>query len=354
MEGGGIESMIAGLVNEIVNTHSVTLCTIFEPKASDLFYNKLDPRITKISIGKKISGVSPTVIFKIYYIIKNGKYDVVHIHGFFYYYVIAVLLLHKKVQFFYTVHSDAVRENAYWDRKIFWLKRFCFRKKYVCPVTISGASQESFSKLYQCSSELIYNGAPLPKISTVAVPVVTESRISPHTKILLHPGRIDVPKNQLVLCRVCKRLIDEGEDIVLLIAGNKQSPEIFKTLEPYFSDRIKYIGERPDIPTLLHQADAMCLPSIWEGLPVTLLEALSVGCIPICSPVGGIVDVIDDGINGFLSKSSSEADYYRALKFFLHLSTDEIAMVKINCLKSFDCFHIKNTAAQYLSLYGHN
>lgn len=45
--------------------------------------------------------------------------------------------------------------------------------------------------------------------------------------------------------------------------------------------------------------DAMCLPSIWEGLPVTLLEALSVGCIPICSNVGGIPDVIESGMNGF-------------------------------------------------------
>lgn len=69
--------------------------------------------------------------------------------------------------------------------------------------------------------------------------------------------------------------------------------------------------------------DAMCLPSIWEGLPVTLLEALSVGCVPICSNVGGIPDVVESGINGFLSSSSSEEDYYEAmLEYFAKLEEE--------------------------------
>ena len=49
-------------------------------------------------------------------------------------------------------------------------------------------------------------------------------------------------------------------------------------------------------------------------MPVTLLEALSVGCIPICSPVGGIVNVVKHGVNGLLSKDSTEEEYYLTVK----------------------------------------
>ena len=148
-----------------------------------------------------------------------------------------------------------------------------------------------------------------------------------------------------------KQLISEGYDIVLLIVGANNDSEIYSQIVPYFNERIKYLGERDDIPQLMSYCDAMCLPSIWEGLPVTLLESLSVGCIPICSPVGGIPNVISDGENGFLSKSSSENDYILAVKRYLALSTDKRNIIKKNCVKSFDKFDIRNTSKNYLDYY---
>ncbi|MEG1916825.1 MAG: glycosyltransferase family 4 protein [Muribaculaceae bacterium] len=352
LAGGGIEAMICGLVNEMTHMgHTVHVCTIFKPEIGDIFYHKLDPHVAKISIGKIKPGFSLKEVFKIYRIIKQGHYKVVHIHGFFYYYVLAVLLLHKRVKFFYTIHSDAYMENAKWDRQIFWLKKICFQKGYIHPIAISNVSQASFTSLYHCSSDLVYNGVPLPHITNEIPAIIKKSKITKDTLTLLHPGRIDTPKNQLVLCKVCQRLIDEGENIVLLIAGTKQNEGIYKTIKPYFSDRIQYIGERSDIPELLHASDAMCLPSIWEGLPVTLLEALSVGCIPICSPVGGIINVIHDGVNGFLSKSSSETDYYDTLRRFLHLSPADRTIIQKNCSTSFVRFDITHTTSEYIALY---
>ena len=138
---------------------------------------------------------------------------------------------------------------------------------------------------------------------------------------------------------------------MLLIAGANQDDEIFKVIESYFSQRIVFLGSRSDVVELMSQADAMCLSSIWEGLPVTLLEALSVGCIPICSPVGGIVDVVKDGYNGLLSEDSSESAYYDALCRYMSMTCADIDEMKRNCVDSFDPYDINNTAAMYVEQY---
>ena len=102
---------------------------------------------------------------------------------------------------------------------------------------------------------------------------------------------------------------------------------------------------------LFSYADAMCLPSIWEGLPVTLLESLSVGCIPICSPVGGIVDVVTHGYNGLLSKDSSEEQYYKVLKEYMDMSDERHKEIRNNCVESFVPYDIKQTVQQYELAY---
>lgn len=349
LAGGGIEAMICGLANEMVKTEDVTVCSIFKSKENDVFWKKISPHVKRVHLGKSKSGFSISEIFKIYSFIKNEKFDVVNLHGFLFYYLLAVFLLHRKVKFFYTVHSDAIMENGTWDRRLIFLKRFCFKYNWVRPITISEASRESFTQFYNMDSRLIPNG--VQRVYINGVETSDEYRLTPSTKLFIHAGRINRAKNQVVLCKVFKQLINEGYDIVLLIVGANNDPEIYSQIEPYFCERIKYLGERDDIPQFMASCDAMCLPSIWEGLPITLLEALSVGCIPICSPVGGIPNVIHDGNNGFLSKSSSENDYILTVRRYLALSSDECKIIKTNCIKSFEKFDIRNTTINYLDYY---
>lgn len=349
MAGGGIEAMICGLVNEMAKFHDVTLCTIFEPKKEDVFEKKLSSSVHRISLGKKIPGFSVKEVFDIYRCIRDGHYDVVHIHGFFYYYALAVFMLHKRVKFVYTVHSDATKENTIWDKRFIRIKKYAFQKNYIHPVTISKESKRSFSEFYGVDSTLIYNGIPDYTYDT-KVRKLTAYRFTDKTRVFLHPGRITEAKNQIVLVKAFNRLISE-DDVVLLIAGQKQDMQIWSELEPYLNERIIYLGERSDVRDLLAESDAFCLPSIWEGMPVTLLEALSVGCIPICSPVGGIPEVITNGENGFLSSDSSEEAYYKALKSFVFCTDIEIKDMKQKCLKTFDKFRISEVVKKYIEVY---
>lgn len=350
MAGGGIEAMICGLANEMAKTQEVTVCSIFQPKDTDIFWNKLSSNIRKKTLGKVDKGFSLKEIYRVYTFIKEQKFDIVYLHGFIQYYLLAVLLLHKRVKFCYTIHSEASKDNIGWGGRLFKFKRFCFTHNWITPITISYASQKSFYNLYKCDSKLIFNGVPNPQISDKIPEIIRQYKYTSKTKIFLHPGRITKAKNQVVLCEVFKRLIDEGEDVVLFIVGPIGDRFIYDEIEVFFSERIKYLGQRNDIPTLLAYSDAMCLPSLYEGLPVTLLEALSVGCISICSPVGGIVDVVKSGENGLLSRSSSFEDYYAIVKHYLQYSSDDVNDMKRNCLYSFKKYNIENTSKEYLQV----
>lgn len=71
MGGGGIEAMICALVNEMSKSNDVTLCTIYAPKKSDVFENKLSASVHRISLGKNIEGFSLKEILEIYNVIKK-------------------------------------------------------------------------------------------------------------------------------------------------------------------------------------------------------------------------------------------------------------------------------------------
>lgn len=351
MGAGGIEAIICGLSNELAKAHEVTVCTLRQPVEGEVFYERLAPAVRKETIGKTEATSPVKVVFQVYKYLKKSDFDVVHIHCFFYFYILAVLLLHRKKRFFYTVHNDAEKENMPWDRRLLAIKRFCFRKGWIHPVTISPASQESFYRLYHCDSTLIQNGTPRPAV--VSAPVAAPYRLTPRTRVLVNPARIDPQKNQGMLCRVVDRLVREGHDICLVIAGPNHKEVSYREMEPFFSDRIRYIGECADIPSLLHDADGMVLSSVYEGMPVVIIEAFAVGCPCICTPVGGIVNMIEDGVNGFLSTEVSEEAYYAALHRFLSLTEEENAALRRRTQDSFEPYDIARMASDYQQCYLH-
>jgi glycosyltransferase involved in cell wall biosynthesis len=71
--------------------------------------------------------------------------------------------------------------------------------------------------------------------------------------------------------------------------------------------------------SLLAGADILCLPSLAEGVPITLLEAMGAGVAVVTTPVGGIPDVVKDGVNGILVQSGDVSGIAESL---IRLLTD--------------------------------
>jgi glycosyltransferase involved in cell wall biosynthesis len=65
-------------------------------------------------------------------------------------------------------------------------------------------------------------------------------------------------------------------------------------------DRVLFIGHRADIPDVVSAFDVYVLPSLTEGLPLALLEALAIGSPIVCTRVGGNPEIVEDGVNGYL------------------------------------------------------
>lgn len=81
---------------------------------------------------------------------------------------------------------------------------------------------------------------------------------------------------------------------VLLVAGdgpNRSKIEAAVTRHG-LSDRVRLLGERTDVPRLLAAADLLVLPTDWEGLPISLLEAMGAGVPVVVSRVGGVVETL--------------------------------------------------------------
>ena len=347
--GGGIASFISDITSAQVLHHNVTIGLINKQSTECRINIAKDVKV--VEFGKSKAGFSIKYPIHIYNYIKKSKFDIVHIHSSFLYYALSVILLHKSTKFVYTIHSDAVQENASrWDRMFFWLKKMCFRLGWMHPVTLSNASKKSFDDLYGMDSKLIPNGIRRCEVQC-GTNLLDQYRYTSNTKVFYHPGRISEAKNQVVLCEAFRQLILDGQDVVLLISGTKQDVYIYSQLEHYFSDRIVYLGERKDVLELLNEADAMCLPSKWEGMPIVLLEALSVGCLPICAPVGGIPEIIQDGYNGLLASSSNLDDYIESLYRYLSLSKEATAKMKAYAKNTFDEYTIEKCSSKYCQFY---
>lgn len=340
---GGIETFAASLANELsLQGHEVHVCSIFEPTKDAVCWNRLSKKVIRHTLGKRRCGFSIKEPIVVYHLIRQLRPDVVHVHGFIAYYLLSILLLHRSVRLVYTIHSEASKEGNAWDKCLYRIKKWLFVSQRVKAVTISHDSDKSFEAYYgTCSRTLIYNGITLPAI-------LSEKR---DEMLFIHAGRICEAKNQVMLCKVFDRLIKEGFPIHLLIAGDKQDETVFAQMQPYFSSQIEYIGCRSDIPQLMAKAGAMCLPSLWEGMPITLLEALATGCIPICTPVGGIKDVLIDSENGLMTINVDEEEYYQKVLQYIQMTDTQRAQIREHARQTAEQFSMEQTAKQYLNVY---
>lgn len=126
-------------------------------------------------------------------------------------------------------------------------------------------------------------------------------------------------KNHKLLIKAFSILEKQIGNLHLVVAGiDLMGGEVQRFAESQnVADKIKFLGKREDIPDLLNIFDAFCLPSVHEGLPLTVLEAMACGTPIIGSNVLGINEVIRHGENGLLFEANDENDLAGKLKQIL-------------------------------------
>lgn len=120
-------------------------------------------------------------------------------------------------------------------------------------------------------------------------------------------GRLTPIKGIEFVLRACALLIGQRpmSQIHVLVVGDGPLREALEELARCLgiSKRVTFLGERQDVLHLLGLFDVFVMPSLHEGIPMALLEALGAGCPVVASNVGGIPEIIRDGVDGMLVPS---------------------------------------------------
>ncbi|RME06219.1 MAG: glycosyltransferase family 1 protein, partial [Anaerolineae bacterium] len=167
--------------------------------------------------------------------------------------------------------------------------------------------------------DVILNGVDPPAPS--ASPAETRARLAdelgipPDVPLLLAVGRLVEQKGFRYLLAALPAVWRDFPRAHVLIAGEGhlrgELEAQVRSLE--LDSQVHFPGIRGDVPDLLAAADVFVLPSLWEGLPIALLEAMGAGRPVVATRVEGVEDVLENGVNGLLVPPGDSAALAEAI-----------------------------------------
>jgi|SRR5579863_761472 glycosyltransferase involved in cell wall biosynthesis len=145
---------------------------------------------------------------------------------------------------------------------------------------------------------------------------------------LIMTARFVPQKDHLLLIEALSQAA--GNWRLLLVGDGFRRPGVERAIaKAGLRDRITCLGERTDIPELLAAADLFVLASHWEGLPLSIIEAMRAGLPVVATDVGGVSEVVIDGVTGYVTPAS-DAGTLRQRVAELLASPDRLAIMGRN------------------------
>jgi glycosyltransferase EpsD len=242
-------------------------------------------------------------------LIEREKYQIIHCHtpmGGVVTRLAARQARKSGTKVIYTAHGFHFYKGA---PKINWLLYYPVEKylsKYTdCLITIN---QED----YTAAKNKNFKAAKIEKIDGVGISLEKfspnkqgellrkELEIEHNDYILVCVGELNKNKNQCFVIQQISALAQVIPSIKLLIVGAGDCRENYEKMCENIKNRVLFLGYRNDVDKIYAISNLLVSASHREGLPVNILEGMAVGLPIVCTRVRGQVDVIKDGINGYL------------------------------------------------------
>lgn len=306
LEQGGGQKFVMDLAKGL-NKEKFQVRVLVYYKKSNSIFDKFaeDNGIDTVYLNKQI-GFKLSFIREVKKEVKKFKPDIIHTHLDS---MLYLLTSYKRKQVkLHTVHTLAEKEA----RGIQGVVRFiAYKIRGVIPVGISDTAAESIVNTHhikRCKVPVVYNGVDCARYD---IPRVSSDKMR-----LISVGTIYSVKNFTFLVDCFAEVCKELDNVHLTIVGDGvmrgQIEEQIKALG--IEDKVRITGVVSDVENYLADADIYVASSIFEGLPISMLEAMSAGLPVISTRVGGVPDIIKDGINGILVEPQNKEAYVKALK----------------------------------------
>lgn len=297
--GGGVFTYIVDLANELVNEYDMYIAYAVRPQTPADYKAYFDKRIHLIEVKNFSREIDPLkeikAVSEVKAIAKKVNPDIIHLHSSKAGVIGRIAFNGKKTPVFYTPHgySFLMKDCSKLKRFIYWMIETVFAKRKCTTISCSEGEHKETLKLTSRAT-YVDNAINTEKLD------ITLSNISreEHPFTVFTLGRACYQKNPELFNQIAVSMPDvhfvwigEGELGEELTASN-----IMKTGWVDRDQALKYA----------YNADAFLLTSLWEGLPMSLLEAMFMKKPCVVSDVIGNHDVIHNCVNGFVCSDKSE------------------------------------------------
>lgn len=297
-------------------------------------------------------------------LLRDGQYDVVHSHvHYFSGYIIWLANrcgIPKRIAHF---RSTTDSQSKSMKRRIQTiLMRWLIDKNATHILAVGeGALRESWRTDWQKDSRctVIHNSLDTsPFHQQVNVEEMrADLQVPPDALLLIHIGRMATPKNHLRIASIASRILMEKASAHLLLVG-REDKEIKQKMASIYADanvndRVHYLGVRDDVPQLLSISDLMLFPSLWEGLPGSVLEACAAGTPVLASDIPGVRE-LTGVFTDITTVSLDHGDDAWAEEAFALLSNRPTAQHRAKSLNEVERsrYHIKACVEEYERVWG--
>jgi glycosyltransferase involved in cell wall biosynthesis len=243
---------------------------------------------------------------KVKKLIKENAIDIIHAHGTRANSNVFWAAKSLNIPLIYTIHGWSFHD----DQKPLVKKFRILSEKFLTSranlnISVSESNKQSGQKYIRSfSSTVVNNGIDQEKFNPTKsfTSIRQELGIDKDTTLLLFIARFTAHKQPLTLIRAFADVVKKLPALKLLMVGDgdEKSAALVLAKELSIEKNIIFLPFRQDVPAILNAADIFILPSLWEGLPIGLLEAMSMGKAVIATKVDGTSEIVKHQDNGFL------------------------------------------------------
>lgn len=300
---GGAETLCENLSYALRNQgHDVVVVSLYNEHTP--IARRMEAAGIKIRYLDKKLGLDLSMVPKLRRIFREEKPDVVHTHLDVIKYATLAAKLAGVPQCVHTVHNLAEKEAEGRTQKI--INGTYFRLGWSTPVALSPEVAQSIGDFYgrdEKTIPIIGNGIDLSGCQ------VKEDYSLGNPVNILHVGRFHPQKNHPGLLRSFRELLKTHENCILTLLGDGDTRKDMEALaqELGISEKVRFCGVQSNVYPYFHDADLFVLPSNYEGMPMTIIEAMATGLPIAATAVGGVPDMLTDGDSALLTACDERA-----------------------------------------------